>query len=441
MTSKCCKMAMARLCPVEPAVKQAAVPWDGSLARMRESALVAWQVGELLTKQAGIGSIIRAPLEVAGHGVKALWKGTSTATKAKIGLTGAGLGVGAVGLGLGSIGSNAIGGLSNISSVPNEQEKQALSNEIAGLWQGAKSLAPALGKKGLGAVGNFAQTGAKAVGGDIQSAVKSVRAAPGKIQSFVSPAARQQRFESKLLNKTPTPAVAGPSMAGQYSYERGQSRGLVSKQRSQQKVEQFGQRFGVQPTNPTQVTPIQMSPELRRAAAGQRLQQMTTKGIQPGGARIQPAPITGQVGKPPAAPPKPVAVPQAPPSPQQNAPAMPQQATQPTGQPPAQQPLVGTVGRKGQQAAVQSADQGAAATQTPQDAGKGTLGKVRGALPWLGGAAALGIGGTMVGAGMLGNRAIKEMGREGQLNNTYQGYGVPIAGSASPYGYVTGPSG
>ena len=67
------------------------------------------------------------------------------------------------------------------------------------------------------------------------------------------------------------------------------------------------------------------------------------------------------------------------------------------------------------------------------------MGKMRGALPWIGGAAGLGIAGAGIGASMLTGRAAKEMSREGHLPNTYEGYGAPIAGSASPYGYVTGP--
>ena len=342
MASQCYKFAMARLQPpVDPPVeKTAQIPWDGKLAMMRDSALIAWQAGELLAKQAGIGSIakdvVKLPMQMAGHGIGALWKGTSAATKAKIGLTGVGLGVGAAGLGLGHIGSNAVGALSNASSVPDEQAKQAgVGDALKSLTQWAKAK-PA-----------------------IPSLTKDV------IKGSVSSG-------SGLLK--------GPS--------------------------------------------LKSAP--KRTANYQKI----------------PSVPTGQINKPPAGPPAPVAVPQAPPMPQQNGPGISQQATQPVGQPPTQHPPVGTVGQKGQQAAVQSADQGAAATQTPQDAGRGgALSKLRGAVPWALGTVGLGVGGTLVGASMLGNRALKEMGRDGQLNNSYQGYGAPVSGSASPYGYVSGPSG
>ena len=414
--------------------KRASLPWDGNLSRMRESASVAEQVGAELAKQAGLVTGVREfatgavklPFQAAGYGAKSFWRNTSPATKLKTGLIGSGIGLGALGVGAGVVGSHAIGkadelfsrpyGIEHIAHVMGQEEleKQALGfSEISGAISGVKNVLPGVLRKSKDVA---------------KSGIRSVVSAPGKVMSaganWLKPgnaaarnATKVESYSNKLLNKPAIAKPTGPSAAEQYYYERNLGRDLAAKQRSAQKVEQFAQRFGIEPNNPTQVTPINMDRDLRRAAAEQRLERMKAKGVRPGVGQVQSP--TGQLNT--ATQPASTAGVVAPPT--NGAPTQPAAASVEQAQ-------------KGQQAVAKSEAQGAASVQTPQEAEAKKRGRI---WPWVGGAIGLGVAGAGIGASMLASRGADALNHEGQLPNTYTGYGAPIAGSASPYGYVTGP--
>jgi len=410
--------------------KRASLPWDGDLSRMRESALVAERVGEELAKQAGLITGVREfatgaaklPFQAAGYGAKSFWRNTNAATKLKTGLIGSGLGLGALGVGAGVVGSHAVGKADELFSRPygiehlahvmsqEELEKQALGfSEISGAISGVKNVLPGVFRKSKDVA---------------KSGLRSVVSAPGKVMSaganWFKPgnaaarsAAKVESYSNKLLGKPTVAKPTGPSAAEQYYYERNLGRNLAAKQRSAQKVEQFAQRFGIEPTNPTQVTPINMDRDLRRAAAEQRLERLKAKGIRPGVGQVQPPNTTTQPTTAAGA------------------------ATPPANATPSQ-PTAATAAQaqKGQQAVANSEARGAASVQTPQEAEAKKKGRM---WPWVGGAIGLGVASAGIGASMLASRGANALNHEGQLQNTYTGYGAPIAGSASPYGYVTGP--
>lgn len=423
------------------------LPWGGSVARMHESAELAMQAGELMAKQAGIvGGVLggikdfgvaaaKLPFQAAGAGAKAAWN-TSRATKLKALPIAAGLGLGGAAIGAGYIGSKGIENLSNMASVPEGQEHVAhvLSFDEVMSMSEEEMQKHALQKPNFGNMARQAKAfiggGAEGVKGTWQTARSAgaglfdsagMALQGGRHAGTQAMGKVTRRIENAAANSANQKFVAANKVKQTAEAGDVASRAAATKARlaTPENMAKVKAAPAVQPP-PPQGKPARMSSKQRRLAAqGQPIPENRP-------------PQQASVSPPPQQPVQTAA--------SQTAAVQPAQPTQPTVQPQEPPPPV-------QQNNQAPAQQAAATVQTPQEAAGGAKpeeltkqpGTIRRALPWVAGGLGLGAAGLSIGTAMMGNKAVNEMRREGRLPNTYTGYGAPIAGSASPYGYVTGP--
>ena len=450
----------------EGAKISSALPWGGSLARLEESAELAEQAGYLLAKQAGmVGDAMRGaaklPIEGLRHAGRAAWN-TSRATKLKAGLIGGSALLAGGAIGLGSMGSGAMHRLGNATSV---QEGEHVAH--------VKEAAPAIQPPAQQNMPMSPQYLTQPTGQPpAQQPSPGTQAQKGQEASIAS------ATNSTAAVQTPQEAGKGSlgKMRGALPWVGDKEASALTKQARISPAGAVQMVSKIKPSVATAVRPLAGArPSIPQVARPPKADIATSpifnQPVRAQSPLLQPAPkppvplpapqSAGAVAPPPrtrATATTPAATAQTPAPAQQAASAKPgliqrardaitntktpQQAALPQVQAPAakQQPLPSFANEAGQAAAGGQVTPPAPGTPAATAAQGGVLGKAKSALPWIAGAAGLTAAGVGIGGAMLANRGAKEMNREGQFNTSYQGYGAPIAGSASPMGYVSGPA-
>lgn len=377
---------------------------------------------------------------------------------------------------------------------PEEYEKRA---GITDMWNAAKGVAKGVGAAAPAAAGvaKGAVTGAI---GKIKAPISTALQSVGKVKPPTTGAvdnymgklldpkgAKLQNLESKLLAKAPAAAVAPVNAAPREQQMR--QKGRVAGR--QQAVAQYQQDAGSAKAQNligriSGQEPVAMPAKPRTMLAQERLDRIkANQQARAAQTNTQAAVTTGQgVGvvapapaatAPAAAAVKPAGniAPAVPSAPSGQVSTQPWSATKQVVRPPPGAVIPATPVKQvvpvasssvgSAEAAQRGHGKPAGAIVTPAEAA--TVGTVQSATPEqppakpsvespqgvekkksglrIGLPAALGlsIAGAGIGSSALVGQGIKQMGREGQLPNVYSNYGAPIAGQASPYGYVTQP--
>lgn len=423
--------------------------WDGNLDRMVKSAEIAMQAGEMLAKHGGaLAALGKGALEYGSAAAKlplqAAWRAPLS-----VKLLGAGTLAGGTAIAAGHLGGKAVQTVGNFANTPTQDhvahvmtfdEMLAMSdadyakfagvtdalNTVKGFISGAKASAPAV----VGAAKN-------AITGAVGKVVAPIGSALSKVRTSITPGQMgvgQLREEARAAGRAK--AVA------QYR----QSAGSAKAQNMIGKI--TGQEPVAMPDKPRTMLAqerLDSTKTKQTARAAQTNAQTATPTGQISSGNTTPLPVQPMAQQPaqpgatkPPPPPKakPVlgtaAVGQLIPAAGSSAPAA--QASL-RGRPPA----AGKVVTPAEAAAPANAGTPAATLEQPPAApvaAKKRIGLGTAAMA----ATGLGIAGVGIGGSLLAGKGIQQMGGEPQLPNVYSNYGAPIAGQASPYGYVQAPA-
>ena len=351
---------------------------------------LAEDIGKLLAKQAGVGSTLA---HGAGYVAKLPFHGIAAGGRMamKHPAIALGAGIGTVGLAAGYTGGKSIEALGNLTSEPKEAsadlEKQAIG--FAPMMRGIRG-GTAAGLRGMSNAFGQSRSSGTGLFGSIGAAFKgfSPEAAPAYNKAIERAAAPgRAAFNAAAVSKS---RAEMPEI---------QNRVAETKAKLQEKAPQLlsnmtpARRTALDQANAAMKPAVQPPKQPRMSSAQRRNQAM---GVE--------SPVPQK------------------PTTQASAEVTPQKTPTPT-------PPSDTVG----QVQSPSTDQvGNVATPQPAQ-GKGR---------WSGLGVGLGLAGVGVGAGaaMMGGQAFSAMSREPNLRSTYGGYGAPVIGSPSPYGYASGPA-